>query len=362
MSKKEIAKIKLTLTTNCNSNCNYCFVKKTNERMSLAVAEKSVDLLLVSSGKEKLLSLYGGEPFLEFLLIEKIVIYARKKEEKFKKNLIISICSNLLLLDEKKVNFLKKYRVKVTVSLVGESRDHNKFRNAKGKQSSHARVLKNLKYLAMVLPKEDIGISFVVLPELSSKMVAYFLYIVALNLSKNINFEIIQEFGKWREIDYENFVHGFRKILLLITKEISENNFIFINPISWELGRKKLTEKFRVPCPVRYNLEVYPSGDIAFSPFLLNVEDEKKNQFLIGKVEKGLNAKFKNCNFDPISKQCRNCENDYYGNYVRNDGAAPVVKAYIKMSLVMAEEFERLAKKNKYFQNYIVYAKKNLCF
>ncbi len=362
MSKKEIAKIKLTLTTNCNSNCGYCFVEKSNERMSFEVAKKSVNLLLESPGKDKLLSLYGGEPFLEFPLIEEVVTYARKREVKLKKRLIISICSNLLWLDDKKIAFLKKHKLKVTVSIVGKSADHNKFRSATGREKPYAKVIKNLIWLASELPSSDIGISFVVLPRLSSKMVEYFKHIISLGLSNNINFEIIQEFEKWREIDRKNFIGGFHEILLMTLEMIARNNFIFINPISWELGRRKLTEAQSTSCQVRHNLEVYPSGDMAFSPFLLNCEGELKSHFLIGNAKTGLNRKFGSCIFNLSSDKCKRCENDYYAKYQRTDDAYLIVDAYTKMSLEAAKKIAKKAKVNKYFRDYVSYAKKNLCF
>ncbi len=129
MTNKRINRIKLTITTQCNLNCDYCFVKKTNEYMELATAKNSVDLLLRSQGKDKLLSIYGGEPLLNFKLIEKISPYAISQAEKLKKNLIITVCTNATLLEEKYLDFFKKYNIKLIVSLAGEKSGQDKFRN-----------------------------------------------------------------------------------------------------------------------------------------------------------------------------------------------------------------------------------------
>lgn len=357
---KEIAKVKLTLTTNCNANCGYCFVKKTKERMPFAIAKGSVDFLLDSPGKDKLLALFGGEPFLEFPLIEKIVLYARKKEAELDKRLTISICSNLLLLDEKKLDFLRQHRIKVTVSLVGNGADHNKFRSALGKTDVHAKVLANLRKLAAAIPYEDIGISFVVIPRLSAKMYDYFFNIIRLGVSNNINFEIIQEFEKWKKTDRERFIEGFHKIVMAVMGNIEKDNFIFINPISWELGKRKLTKSYVENCPFEYNVEIYPSGDMAFSPFLLN--EEEIGRFVVGNVRTGLRTTFRSCLFAAKSERCNNCENNYYDGHMRNDDAHFVTEAYLKMSLAAATEIERRAKVKEPFRRYMAYAKKNLCF
>lgn len=359
---KEIAKIKLTLTTNCNSSCPYCFVHKTHERMPFETAKKSVDLLLGSPGDEKLLSLYGGEPFTEFPLIERITEYARERERETGKHLIISICSNLLILDDAKIAFLKKYRVKVTVSLVGGKAEHDRYRPAAGKGSPYDRVVGNMRRLAASLPKEDIGISFVVFPDLVARMPEYFSHILSLGLSDNINFELVQEFGKWMAADRNHFVTGFHKILLSVVAGIGKGSFVFVNPISWELGRKKLTDEYGTPCPVRYNLEVYPSGDMAFSPFLLNYDENERGRFLVGTVATGLNAKFGDCAYDAESERCRNCDSGYWDGYVRTDDAYPVVASYGRMSLAVAKEIERRAERNPEFRRYVEYAKHNLCF
>jgi len=359
---KEIAKIKLTLTTNCNSSCPYCFVHKTHERMPIETAKRSVDLLLGSPGREKLLSLYGGEPFTEFPLIEGIVEYARTEEKALGKHLIISICSNLLILDDAKIAFLKRHGVKVTVSLVGKKEDHDRYRPAVGKESPYDRVVGNMRRLADALPREDIGISFVVFPDLVAGMADSFSHILSLGLSDNVNFEIVQEFERWTEGARRDFVSGFRKILVSVVSGIGRGETVFINPISWELGRGKLTDEYGVPCPVRYNLEVYPSGDMAFSPFLLNYDPDERERFLVGNIATGLRAPFFSCSYDAESERCRTCDDGYWDGYSRTDDAHSVVESYGRMSLAVAKEIERLSARSPEFRKYVEYAKKNLCF
>jgi len=330
--------------------------------MPIETAKRSVDLLLGSPGREKLLSLYGGEPFTEFPLIEGIVEYARTEEKALGKHLIISICSNLLILDDAKIAFLKRHGVKVTVSLVGKKEDHDRYRPAVGKESPYDRVVGNMRRLADALPREDIGISFIVFPDLVAGMADSFSHILSLGLSDNVNFEIVQEFERWTEGARRDFVSGFRKILVSVVSGIGRGETVFINPISWELGRGKLTDEYGVPCPVRYNLEVYPSGDMAFSAFLLNYDPDERERFLVGNIATGLRAPFFSCSYDAESERCRTCDDGYWDGYSRTDDAHSVVESYGRMSLAVAKEIERLSARSPEFRKYVEYAKKNLCF
>jgi uncharacterized protein len=74
----------LNLTNNCNLGCEYCYARQgkydnPGEVMSFETARNSVDLLINSvhnnNGSKLTIGFFGGEPLLEFDLIEKIVAY-----------------------------------------------------------------------------------------------------------------------------------------------------------------------------------------------------------------------------------------------------------------------------------------------
>lgn len=360
---KEIYKIKLTLTTFCNSVCNYCFVNKTNETMKWKVAKKSIDLLLNSPGKEKLLSLYGGEPLFKFDLIKKIVDYSTKKAGLINKNITISICSNLTIISDKIIDFIKKNNIKITVSIVGEEGYHNKFRKLLGGKDSYQLVINNLKLLARKIPEENIGISFVIIPSLSSKIENNFKHILELNVSKNINFEIIQKFEKWKEKDINNFKKNCKNVYVkFLNSIINKKKKIYMNPVTWELIYGMPTEINSISCPFKYSLEIYPSGDMAFSPFLLNRENKK--DFIVGNVLEKTGEKYLECSFESTSSICKKCESIYYANDKRGDGAYIVKRFYDMLSIATAEflkEKHTKSAKNFFISKYLKSAQKR-CF
>lgn len=77
----------LQVTQNCNLRCQYCvysgsYINRVhnNKRMSVEVAKQAIDFLAKHSMNSKEISIgfYGGEPLLEFSLIQEIVDYAER--------------------------------------------------------------------------------------------------------------------------------------------------------------------------------------------------------------------------------------------------------------------------------------------
>lgn len=100
------------ITYQCNAKCKYCFtnsgVNPERDRLALTISEqKQLIDILIGEGIE-FLSIGGGEPFIKN--IGEIVGYAAGK-------INISITTNGILLDEKNIRLLEKYKIKVTISL-----------------------------------------------------------------------------------------------------------------------------------------------------------------------------------------------------------------------------------------------------
>lgn len=85
-SSKNIKTVTLTLTQNCNLACSYCYEhNKASSAMSFQTAKTIIDREIAESGEFENIEfdLFGGEPFLEIDLIQKIVDYlCTKKAEK----------------------------------------------------------------------------------------------------------------------------------------------------------------------------------------------------------------------------------------------------------------------------------------
>ena len=352
---KNINKIKLTLTTRCNLSCPYCFVNKTNEDMNWDVAKKAVDVLIKSKGKHKLLSLYGGEPLLNFDLIEKICPYAINQGKKYNKKLTISICTNLTLLQKKHLDLFNRYNVKIILSLAGEKNLHDSIRVFKNNIGTYDLIMAKLPMLFTSIKKDNLGVSFCIFPKTVKSLEKNFLHLLELGFNY-INFEFIRNYDLWYRGDIISFNSNYKKIVEYILHEINKNNFIFINPINWKIKY----DLSNVQCPFNYILEVYPNGDMAFSPFLLN--DKHKEKYLVGNLKKGEQYKFNSCSFSYQNYLCRNCIGTYFKPYESDIGADFIYRVYHNLSSKAAEYISKRSKNNKKFKNYISKVKGGICF
>ena len=114
----------------CNSNCSYCQVSKKdltdiNYDMTKNTAKKVVEKIFESPSNNIKIEFQGGEPLLNFDIIKYIIEKAEWTNLFKKKNLEFVICTNLTLLDEKTLKWLKGHKVYISTSIDGPKNLHN---------------------------------------------------------------------------------------------------------------------------------------------------------------------------------------------------------------------------------------------
>ncbi|WP_286231889.1 radical SAM/SPASM domain-containing protein [Neobacillus mesonae] len=142
------------LVNECNLRCTYCYADggeygAPQKYMSQQTAKQAVDYLLEHSYHEKSVTivLFGGEPFLNWDVLRFIVEYSSEEAEKRGKKVSYSLTTNGTLLSQKKVEFLNKYSVGVSVSMDGSEEYHDRNRPFAGGQGSYQTVNKNVSRL-----------------------------------------------------------------------------------------------------------------------------------------------------------------------------------------------------------------------
>jgi len=135
----------IVTTLRCNHACRYCHASRTDMEavetdMSLDTARKVVDFAFQSPTPVLGFEFQGGEPTANFPVIRFVVDYALEKNRYENRELLLSMVSNLTLMDEEKMNFLLDRGVSVCTSLDGPADLHDKNRGWMEKQSSHATV------------------------------------------------------------------------------------------------------------------------------------------------------------------------------------------------------------------------------
>jgi uncharacterized protein len=117
----------LELTKGCNLRCGYCYYAAREHAydprtaMSPAVAEQSVELLLAQAepGVPVHLHLFGGEPLLNFDLLQHVVTYAERRARDVGREVTFEVTTNGTRFSPRVVEFLNAHSVHVGVSFDG---------------------------------------------------------------------------------------------------------------------------------------------------------------------------------------------------------------------------------------------------
>lgn len=123
----------VVVTLRCNFKCLYCHasvvgLSQIEKDMSVEIAKKTVDVIFQSPSPSLMIEFQGGEPLLNWPIVQWIVLYARKKNKIYKKNLHFALISNFSFLNEEKMNWLIGVGVSFCTSLDGSEDLHNKNR------------------------------------------------------------------------------------------------------------------------------------------------------------------------------------------------------------------------------------------
>ncbi|MDD5067862.1 MAG: radical SAM protein [bacterium] len=135
-------------TCRCQLACDYCQVRQSNRTMPKEILFRSIDLLLTTQSPRVLLRFWGGEPLLQWGLMQEGIRYAEKKAGSKGKKASFMITTNGLLLDKKKISYLKKHDAVIMFSLDGDKRTNQAHRLFRGKQDIYDRLLKNVRLLS----------------------------------------------------------------------------------------------------------------------------------------------------------------------------------------------------------------------
>ena len=118
--------------------------------MSKKTAKQAVELAFETPSQFIRIEFQGGEPLLNWPVLKFIVEYAKRINKAKNKNLEISLVSNLVLMDKKKLGFLIKEEVQISCSLDGPNKIHDKNRIYLKGKSSHKVVSQKIKEIKKI--------------------------------------------------------------------------------------------------------------------------------------------------------------------------------------------------------------------
>jgi uncharacterized protein len=143
----------LNIAHDCNLRCRYCFAGqggygKWRMLMSFDVARRAVDFLIAHSGSRKHceMDFFGGEPLMNWHVVQQTVSYVREQEKKHNKVFKLSLTTNGTMLDPQKVDYLNENHISLILSLDGRKKMHDHMRPGVHGEGTYDEVYKNLKY------------------------------------------------------------------------------------------------------------------------------------------------------------------------------------------------------------------------
>ncbi len=151
------------LTRDCNLACAYCFAgAKARERLTYERGLDAIDraLALARELDEPLeVSFFGGEPLLEWELVERLAREARARADAALVPLSLQVTTNGLLLDDERLRALTELDVHVALSLDGAREAHDRLRVNLGGRGSYDQVARALdRLLQRGLPFDVISV------------------------------------------------------------------------------------------------------------------------------------------------------------------------------------------------------------
>lgn len=156
-----ITRASFNLTHSCNLRCTYpCFTNGcTIGKMSLDVAKRSVDFLFSNAkqcanprDRQVEVSFWGGEPLLEWSLLQEVVNYAKEKSVQDAVPVNFGGTTNGTLLTPEKLDFLDKNKLFFLVSIDGTEETHDSYRKYVNGNGSHSTIIDNMKKVLQKWP------------------------------------------------------------------------------------------------------------------------------------------------------------------------------------------------------------------
>lgn len=143
----------LQVTRNCNMKCRYCpfsgdgTMNRQHQKYSMnwGTAKASIDFVYERSKNSKVMQIgfYGGEPLLEYDLIEQTVEYCKKLF--YNKELIFTITTNGTILNPQIIDFLADNKFRLVISVDGPEAVHDRNRRfAKDGRGTFLYVYENI--------------------------------------------------------------------------------------------------------------------------------------------------------------------------------------------------------------------------
>ncbi len=213
----------LHITDKCNLRCKYCYVSTldTYKTMSKEVLDrikfKLIEAIKKDNELKKIhLKLSGGEIFTKFDYWKEYVKDLKDEIEKRGVEASFVCLSNLTILNEEIINYLKELNIGVSVSLDGIGKYHDKNRVFINQKGTFKKVIQNLEQL------EKNGIKFSISTTITNDSVEGLSELSRFMTQKNYPFRYTNAKGEF--IDIQKFNYFYEKSFKIFDEYISDRS------------------------------------------------------------------------------------------------------------------------------------------
>jgi His-Xaa-Ser system radical SAM maturase HxsB len=243
-------------TTLCNLRCTYCHAStascdtdKYNRHnvFNKDAIDKIIEMIFQTASKYIKIELQGGEPLTHWGLCKYIIDKSYQKNlEHEDKSIEIILCTNLTLMDESKLEFLKKYKVIISTSLDGTQEMHDAHRVTYGNKGSYNTFVQKLFLTRKVLGHNSVGALLTVTSKNLYRLKEVIDEYIRLEFD-GIFIRPLNPYGRAKDLDnidfgysIEEFINEYIKALNYIIS-LNLNGKVFVDYYSSLLMRRILT-------------------------------------------------------------------------------------------------------------------------
>ena len=143
----------LHVAHDCNLRCQYCFADTGEYNMrsrcmlSADIGKRALDWLVSKSGNRQNLEVdfFGGEPLMNFPVIQELVAYGRALEGKHNKRFKFTTTTNAVSMTDEIMDFLNREMDNVVISIDGRPEIHDRMRPTPNGKGSYALIIDKAK-------------------------------------------------------------------------------------------------------------------------------------------------------------------------------------------------------------------------
>ena len=311
-NKKYIKGIQINTINACNLKCTYCFAGDGTHYKSNVLkneeAKKMIDLLFKKNGDngEVIITIIGGEPFLNIKSLKYILEYGKMKADEQGKRVSFLTTTNGTIMNKELENLIEKYNINTLLSLDSNDEETNDLLRPCKNNKSSFQLIKKKSWDYLI--KNNANIHVTVTPQNLN------IYTIAKNYYEsgvhNICFELVitdTNHLKLTKEHIEILKEQFDLLAKYIVESISNNKYIYCHPLMDNIEAIYKRRPKLKKCDAPYDMIAF-SPDSKIYPCDMLMWDE----YEIGDLDSGIDSNKLDSVIAKVPKHnCKNCWGKY---------------------------------------------------